>query len=178
MANNDQVTLVFTRPFSPYNEGDVATFDKATAEKLQNPTYIDDKGRERPLEAGSPVEVYSESKHKDQLLATRGKEKDDQPIVPNQPTTGFYTAEQLETMIQQRLRAERDRAELNASPLSADPTKLPVNREQQAAGTVVTDPEGISDGPTGKAHVDELERQKEASQKIKGDQAKADKKSE
>lgn len=166
---SDQVTLVFTRPFSPYNEGDVATFDKKTAERLQNPTYIDEKGRERPLEDGSPVEVYSESKHKDQLLATRGKEKDDEPVVPNTPTSGYYTTEQLNTMIEQRLRAERDRAELNASPLSADQSKLPVNREQHAAGTVITDPEGISDSPTGKAHVDELERQKDASEKVKAD---------
>lgn len=142
---SDQVTLVFKRAFSPYNEGDVATFDSKTADALKNPTYINEKGREVALPGGSPVEVYSESKHADTLAAMRGKTEDADVQAPqNTGAGGYYTGSELEAIVQARLKAEQARTELNGSPLSVDTTKPDVNQVQQAQGTIVTDPQGYT----------------------------------
>lgn len=137
---SDRVTLVFTRNFSPYNKGDVATFDKEVAEALKNPTYVDEKGRVKKIEDGSPVEEYSASKHKDTLIKMRGKDGDKAVEVGDVTTPGYYSATELEAVVARRLELERRRTLENGTPLSVDTSKPAVNREQQAAGTVVTDP--------------------------------------
>jgi len=175
MADNNQVTLVFTRNFSPYNKGDVATFDRKTAEALQNPTYVNEKGREVSLPDGSPVEAYSESKHSEQLAASRGKTEDAEVQTPfNTENGGYYTGTEIEAIIKGRLKAEHDRTVLNGSPLSSDTTKTYVNRTQQAQGTIVTDPQGYTANGQDPAKVDAA--QKEAAAKLNSDAKASDEK--
>lgn len=163
--NNDQVTLVFTRNFSPYNKGDVATFDKATAEALRNPTYVDSKGRTQKLAEGSPVEDYSESKHKDALVAMRGKDGDKAVEAPTVEAGRVYSGSEVEAIVAARLEAEAQRR----VPLAEDQTKTPVNRQQQANGTVVTDPSPTAVAADGGDPQAVHAAQTEVSQDVKSD---------
>lgn len=163
-----QVTLVFTRNFSPYNKGDVATFDEKTAEALKNPTYINEKGREVSIPEGSPVEAYSESKHADVLAAMRGKTEDADTQVPqNVENGGYYTGTEIEAIVKARLAAEARRTQENGSPLSSDTTKPEVNQDQQARGTIVTDPQGTTANGQDPQVVDQA--QKEVAAKVAKD---------